>query len=459
MPRRPLVWILSVAVALGTILTAPTHSNQVGGSPSRALAVTDGFYEPSDNHDFVSLPLFDSATTGLWPCQSDAARRNLSEVNNYVRSLGEGSGTSYPVGERGCQLINNSAQGTSWYGWAYPDTASGAADFNGGGSGTGDPRHPAICTQPFAVPMGAGKVRIVGELEKTATGLPFTGTVTLSAKPGVCVSEGTLASYQIVDIPSTKDAVTKSFDVVVDIPEGTRDLALTIRGGEPRCTTQGGSCGVYVHYFRMYASLGEDFPILPEEAIAAQQLFGLGNAHGRMLARMEAEPVNTATGNYASHATDLSLPGRGLPFAFTRTYNSLDPSTGTLGPGWSHNYASRLAFEGGGAVRFFAEDGAQYLYQPDGAGGFDAPTATFSALEQLADGSYQITRRDQVRDHFAADGRLLELADRNGNTQMHRNAADLGDRHRRPDRDARIRRERSAVEREWSAESNDHLHV
>ena len=36
----------------------------------------------------------------------------------------------------------------------------------------------------------------------------------------------------------------------------------------------------------------------------------------------EADPVNTATGNYAYQRTDLSIPTRSLPLAFSRGYNS-----------------------------------------------------------------------------------------------------------------------------------------
>ncbi len=43
-----------------------------------------------------------------------------------------------------------------------------------------------------------------------------------------------------------------------------------------------------------------------------------------------AEPVNTATGNYYSTLTDLSVQGRGLNFVFNRSYNSLDIYAGPL---------------------------------------------------------------------------------------------------------------------------------
>ena len=147
-----------------------------------------------------------------------------------------------------------------------------------------------------------------------------------------------------------------------------------------------------------------------------EQLYGTcSGMHATCPANLEADPVNTATGNYVSSVTDLSLPGRGLGFAFTRTYNSLDTRVSTLGPGWTQSYAARLGFEGGGAVRFFAEDGAQLVFQPDGSGGFAAPSTAFGTLSQLGGGTYELTRRDQIRYRFDASGLLTAMVDRNGN--------------------------------------------
>ena len=154
--------------------------------------------------------------------------------------------------------------------------------------------------------------------------------------------------------------------------------------------------------------------VLP--GVPGSQTYGPGSGtYGNDPSRLEAEPVNTATGNYVSQVTDLALPGRGLPLAFTRTYNSLDTATGVLGPGWAFSYAAHLTPNPDGSVTFTAEDGAQFLFAPDGSGGFVRSTATYTDLAQLGDGSYQLTRRDQVVDHFDATGHWLSETDRNGN--------------------------------------------
>lgn len=146
-----------------------------------------------------------------------------------------------------------------------------------------------------------------------------------------------------------------------------------------------------------------------------EQTLGTGSgAHGPSTTRKEAEPVDTATGNYVTTVTDLLLPGRGLGFAFARTYNSLDPAVGPLGPGWRHGYGAQIILEPSGAARFVAEDGAQYLFASDGAGGFSAPAGATSRLRAVT-GGYELTRRDQVRYRFDTGGQLTSLTDRNGN--------------------------------------------
>lgn len=58
-----------------------------------------------------------------------------------------------------------------------------------------------------------------------------------------------------------------------------------------------------------------------------------------------SDPVSTVTGNNFHDETDLVVKGRGVGFAFTRTYNSAASSTrkdGPLGHGWTHSYGMQL---------------------------------------------------------------------------------------------------------------------
>lgn len=136
--------------------------------------------------------------------------------------------------------------------------------------------------------------------------------------------------------------------------------------------------------------------------------------HGANPTATSSDPVNTATGSFITDATDFELPGIGLPFSFTRTYNSADDTAGPLGVGWTHSYAASLTMESGGYVRFRAGDGQQLRFEERLDGGFDAPAGGRSSLRKLSDG-YELVQRDQVRYRFDDDGRLATIEDRNGN--------------------------------------------
>jgi RHS repeat-associated protein len=274
-----------------------------------------------------------------------------------------------------------------------------------------DPPGLSVKTQ---TPRGAGWLRVVGEGRRGGGSTLTTKALVVAFK--TCLSGSTcdvISQTSPVVIPGHTPSTTPwSFDVTLQIPATARGITITLPSGAT------GGFDV-ANLWAATSELADGPPLYgyPQTSIPSEQLLGSGAvSHGNYFARFEAEPVNTATGNYTTHSTDISLPGRGLTFALTRSYNSLDPTVGVLGPGWTHSYAAHLGYEGGGVVRFYGDDGGQLVYQPDGAGGFITPSAAFSTLQPVGDGSYRLTRRDQVKYHFAIDGRLLDESDRNGNT-------------------------------------------
>jgi RHS repeat-associated protein len=129
-----------------------------------------------------------------------------------------------------------------------------------------------------------------------------------------------------------------------------------------------------------------------------------------------AEPVNTATGNYYYQHTDLKLPGRGLPFAFTRTYNDQDSYSGPLGRGWTHSYNVRLTEQADGSAVIKQGDGHEEFYEPNGDGSYSSRyPGLYSRLAKNADNSFTLTAKDQTRQTFDDDGHLSAIADQNGN--------------------------------------------
>jgi RHS repeat-associated protein len=127
----------------------------------------------------------------------------------------------------------------------------------------------------------------------------------------------------------------------------------------------------------------------------------------------KGEPVNTATGNYYTSVTDLTLPGIGVPFALTRAYNSADATTGPLGPGWTHSLSASLTVQPNGDALVRSEQGQQLLFTHNPDGTFTAPAFGRATLTSVA-GAYELVTFDQLHYGFDAQGRLTSKRDRNG---------------------------------------------
>lgn len=125
------------------------------------------------------------------------------------------------------------------------------------------------------------------------------------------------------------------------------------------------------------------------------------------------DPVSTVTGNMYHDETDLVIPGKGMPYAFTRTYNS-NPTT-TSGPGsvnassfpisqgWTHsynmklvssdlgkypNYSTSLAPENGNgktsSITFIDERGGESNFLLNDASTTSQPTSPRASFDTLA---------------------------------------------------------------------------
>lgn len=130
------------------------------------------------------------------------------------------------------------------------------------------------------------------------------------------------------------------------------------------------------------------------------------------------DPVNTYNGSFTYVHQDVSIVGRGPAIDFTRTYNSNDPRIGPMGPGWTHNYATRLvlADDSSGDMYLIGPQGRsdRYTLNPDGS--FAPPDAIHTQLVANPDGTFTATHQDQSSWGFDVGGRLTTVRDRHGNT-------------------------------------------
>lgn len=128
------------------------------------------------------------------------------------------------------------------------------------------------------------------------------------------------------------------------------------------------------------------------------------------------QPVNCATGDLWHQFTDFTVPGRGVPLEFQRTYDAASAATdGSLGFGWTNSYGMSLTVDGAGAATILQENGAHAVFQPNGLGGFTAAPRVMATLVPNADGTYTFTRRPSQRTFvFSGGGQLVSESDRNG---------------------------------------------
>ena len=128
------------------------------------------------------------------------------------------------------------------------------------------------------------------------------------------------------------------------------------------------------------------------------------------------DPINTATGNYVHQHTDLRLSGRGMPFVFTRFYNSQDGTPGAMGTGWSHSYSASLTVNSTDqSVTMRLPDGKIAVF--DNAGGVYTSRykSVFSKLESPSSGVFVLTTKTMTVYRFT-NGRLTSISDRNNNS-------------------------------------------
>lgn len=119
-----------------------------------------------------------------------------------------------------------------------------------------------------------------------------------------------------------------------------------------------------------------------------------------------------ASGELTQDATDLAIPGRGLDFAFTRTYRAQTVGAGPLGPGWDHVFNQRLRLLPNGNVEHYDGTGRRETYGLEqGDGGeprYVAPAGRFTELHRSAAG-WRLVDADHTQRIFDLAGRLISV--------------------------------------------------
>ena len=96
-------------------------------------------------------------------------------------------------------------------------------------------------------------------------------------------------------------------------------------------------------------------------------------------ATLVADPVNSATGSFTHHETDMpEAASSGLNLE--RWYNSSDSRVTVLGAGWSPAWSDRLVPDGAGGYTFSDSSGRVTTFAPNGGGGWTHPVGADAVL-------------------------------------------------------------------------------
>jgi YD repeat-containing protein len=223
---------------------------------------------------------------------------------------------------------------------------------------------------------------------------------------------------------------------IMSLPGGTTDAPWTRTSSDPLATTLSGMLG----RLRLSGILGGAPRLIAIDAIAfyvngklvpvpSDQVVGKCDCNkGGRVERVAGDPVNTFSGAFLLHATDLALPSVGPALRFGRTYTSMfaDPATypaTTLGSGWRHTFAAALTLPGSTGsetqtVIYEAPTGNRLRFYDDGMADttLDPAPGVYATLVR-ASGTYTLTMRDQSIQRFNSQGQLIEQRDPAGHAQ------------------------------------------
>lgn len=134
-----------------------------------------------------------------------------------------------------------------------------------------------------------------------------------------------------------------------------------------------------------------------------------------------ADPVSFSTGNLVEDEPLFALPGPGgTDTAVTLVHNSQDGRPTRVGAGWSFDLGGRAQRFSDGSVLVVRGDGASFVHEPDGSGGFTADPGDPAVLREVAGGMLEQTDADGTRRVYDTSdlegiGELVSVTDRAGN--------------------------------------------
>ncbi|MFN3650394.1 MAG: RHS repeat-associated core domain-containing protein [Armatimonadota bacterium] len=129
-------------------------------------------------------------------------------------------------------------------------------------------------------------------------------------------------------------------------------------------------------------------------------------------------------GNLTTQLPIVAWEGRGLDIGLVLYHNRHDvPIYGgvfgtapyPLGYGWTHTYNVSIT-TGSGTATVREGDGRKHVFTQNVNGTYSRPAGVFETLVLNGNGTWTLTRHNQVKCHFTSGGALSSIEDLNGNT-------------------------------------------
>jgi YD repeat-containing protein len=116
------------------------------------------------------------------------------------------------------------------------------------------------------------------------------------------------------------------------------------------------------------------------------------------------------SGELTAGAVDLAVRGRGIDFAFARSYRNQTVGAGPLGPGWDFGYRLRLRALPNRDVELYDASGRRETFRRQGDDSLKSPAGVFAELVETTQG-YFLIDPSHTTVRFDLWGRLAAIAD------------------------------------------------
>jgi YD repeat-containing protein len=129
------------------------------------------------------------------------------------------------------------------------------------------------------------------------------------------------------------------------------------------------------------------------------------------------DPIDVHSGTFYLEEHDIGVATgcADMSLRFVRTYRHGAPSTGSLGPGWTHNFEMRVITAKNDYVMVQRPRGSLLIFQDVGGDVYASRADSSWSLLKCSEGGWILAHRDRRAEVYDAQGRLTALQDANGN--------------------------------------------